>query len=113
MTTPNVDWNRPIQRWDGVKGKPVYEPRQDDVVFVEFEGEVGHWAYNFDGTPLPKNAYLGHIENVNPNPSPTPQSIIEDLKLLSDDERMEVFREFCHYCGTVQDNGSCQCWNDE
>ena len=33
------------------------------------------------------------------------------FKELSDDERMEVMREYCRHCGS--DNPRCQCWNDE
>jgi hypothetical protein len=37
--------------------------------------------------------------------------IIDMLKLLSDEERTEVFSYFCQYCGC--DNPKCQCWNDD
>jgi hypothetical protein len=37
--------------------------------------------------------------------------IINMLKSLSDEERLEVFRCFCKYCGC--DNPKCQCWNDD
>lgn len=37
--------------------------------------------------------------------------IMHHLKDLSEDERVEVFSNFCMHCGS--DNPSCQCWNDE
>lgn len=33
------------------------------------------------------------------------------LERLSDQERVELFGEYCKYCGS-EDSG-CQCWNDE
>jgi len=33
------------------------------------------------------------------------------LKELTDDERMELFGNYCKCCGC--DDPSCQCWNDE
>ena len=33
------------------------------------------------------------------------------LKELTDDERMELFGDYCKYCGDT--NPTCQCWNDE
>ena len=37
--------------------------------------------------------------------------IIETLRQLTDDERLEIFDNFCRYCGC--DDPKCQCWNDE
>ena len=33
------------------------------------------------------------------------------LLALTEEERVEVFCEFCTYCGV--NDGGCQCWNDE
>ena len=33
------------------------------------------------------------------------------LKSMTDEERMEIFSNFCKYCGS--DNPKCQCWKDE
>jgi len=33
------------------------------------------------------------------------------LDKLTDDERLELFRHYCRYCGSV--NPQCQCWNDD
>ena len=41
----------------------------------------------------------------------TPQEIYEALLKLSDQERMEVFSQFCCHCGS--DESRCYCWNDE
>lgn len=35
----------------------------------------------------------------------------ELLKKLTYDERMDLFEDYCKYCGDP--NPSCQCWNDE
>ncbi len=35
------------------------------------------------------------------------------LHSLSDEERMEVFSEFCHGCMRVDPLYKCHCWNDE
>lgn len=43
-------------------------------------------------------------------------SIIEELKNLSRDDRLEIFWVFCTECGCVQDNSGwnrCQCSNDD
>jgi len=37
--------------------------------------------------------------------------IKEELDELSDDERAELFRNYCKYCGSKDPR--CQCWNDE
>jgi hypothetical protein len=36
---------------------------------------------------------------------------MEALMKLDPSRRVEVFREFCHSCGS--DDPGCQCWNDE
>jgi hypothetical protein len=59
-----IEWTQPIQHWNGEQATPVYVPTPDEVVFLEFKGDPGRWAYNFDGTPLPINAFLGRVENV-------------------------------------------------
>jgi len=45
----------------------------------------------------------------------TKKGFLELIKLslnsLSDDERMDMFSEYCKYCG--ENNPNCQCWNDE
>lgn len=33
------------------------------------------------------------------------------LRELTSDERMELFSDYCKYCGDT--DPSCQCWNDE
>ena len=45
----------------------------------------------------------------------TVQSAIDVLKVLSEEDRLTVFRAFCIHCGCVQpEHGRpCQCWNDE
>jgi hypothetical protein len=47
-----------------------------------------------------------------PDPSDSNiKRIVDDLKVLSDDDRLEVFSYFCKYCGC--DNPACRCWDDE
>jgi len=29
------------------------------------------------------------------------------------DEILQIFDKWCKYCGDMNENGSCQCWNDE
>lgn len=41
----------------------------------------------------------------------TVASIISLMKKMTDDERMDVMRKFCRFCGC--DDPKCQCWNDE
>lgn len=35
----------------------------------------------------------------------------ELLKRLTDDERMDLFGDYCKHCGDT--NPNCHCWNDE
>ena len=35
----------------------------------------------------------------------------EKLKYLSDEERLDIFSDYCQSCGC--NNPQCQCWNDE
>lgn len=37
--------------------------------------------------------------------------IVDRLRDLEPELRLEVFARFCHSCGC--DDPSCQCWNDE
>lgn len=39
------------------------------------------------------------------------QRIKKDMDDLTDDERMELFGNYCRYCGCK--DPTCQCWNDE
>ena len=40
--------------------------------------------------------------------------IVDVLKKLTDEERLEVLGSFCRSCGWEQPKESiCQCWNDE
>ena len=39
---------------------------------------------------------------------------VENLKMLTDAERMEVFSHFCTHCGCINEGSrKCQCWNDD
>jgi len=37
--------------------------------------------------------------------------MVSIMDLLTDDQRLKVFSEFCGSCGST--DRSCQCWNDE
>jgi len=37
--------------------------------------------------------------------------MIDALKTYTDEERLEIFSEFCDHCGC--EDPKCQCWNDE
>jgi hypothetical protein len=39
------------------------------------------------------------------------RTMVEILKSLNEEERMQVFNRFCKHCGS--DDPNCQCWNDE
>ena len=39
------------------------------------------------------------------------RNIVDDLLALSEDDRLEVFSNFCHHCG--RNDPRCQCWNDD
>jgi uncharacterized protein YebE (UPF0316 family) len=39
------------------------------------------------------------------------EQVIKLLDSMNADERMDVFVEYCTYCGDK--DPSCQCWNDE
>lgn len=39
------------------------------------------------------------------------EQVIKLLDSMNADERMDVFAEYCTYCGDK--DPSCQCWNDE
>lgn len=39
------------------------------------------------------------------------EPLVAALRCIPDDERVEVFAEFCGHCGS--DRPGCQCWNDE
>lgn len=43
------------------------------------------------------------------------EEIVELMKQLSDDERLEVMSHFCTDCGCIQPETGprCCCWNDE
>lgn len=35
----------------------------------------------------------------------------EQITLLTDDQRMEIFKDYCRSCGS--DDPYCRCWDDE
>jgi len=39
------------------------------------------------------------------------EQIIEFMKELTDEERLEIIKSFCDSCGSV--DPKCKCWNDE
>jgi hypothetical protein len=41
----------------------------------------------------------------------TNRTMVDQMRDLTPDQRMEVFGEFCKHCGW--DDPKCQCWNDE
>lgn len=45
------------------------------------------------------------------NDSPNIEFVIDVLMRLSEEERLEVFRNFCRSCGV--DDRFCRCWDDE
>ena len=45
------------------------------------------------------------------NVSDSVDSIVAGLKALTDEQRMEIFGNFCTSCGC--DDPHCQCWNDK
>ena len=46
-----------------------------------------------------------------PTPEPPGSEARDPLINMTDDQRMEVFSNYCRHCGS--DNPACQCWNDE
>ena len=78
------------------------------------------------GKPLDCNdipsRYLGH-KRVEPEKDKSLllaekkiKKIIEKMKELTDEERMEIIYKFCTHCGCIQHEETwrrCQCWNDE
>jgi len=41
----------------------------------------------------------------------TVETLVELMKRMTDEERMDVMGEFCRHCGDTDPR--CQCWNDE
>ena len=39
----------------------------------------------------------------------------ESIRMLSDDQRLDLFRSYCPYCGCYDEDklSGCQCWNDD
>ena len=87
-------------------------PRCDSRYFgshpVDHDNLDGEWVYcchdqqrrkcNWEGA---KNECMVDIN----------QPVKEALDRLSEEERLEVFCEYCTSCGSK--NPTCQCWNDE
>ena len=67
MKLEELDWSKPFEGLNGILARAIWPASPDDVVFVEFNGEAGRWAYNYDGTPLAKNAFMPRLRNVVPN----------------------------------------------
>ncbi|BAG41486.1 hypothetical protein [Ralstonia phage phiRSL1] len=42
-------------------------------------------------------------------------AVREALRAMTEEERTEVYRDYCYHCGTYQADHirGCQCWNDE
>lgn len=45
------------------------------------------------------------------NDAKQPKDLKKALDGLTDEQRMDLFSDYCKYCGTPDPN--CQCWNDE
>jgi len=43
----------------------------------------------------------------------SPENLKRILLTMSEEERMDLFSEFCQHCGEFQGERVCQCWNDE
>ncbi len=41
----------------------------------------------------------------------TPERIIDLMREMTDEQRMQIMCEFCTHCG--RNEPRCQCWNDE
>lgn len=57
-----------------------------------------------------------HLEEGARRLRPPEPTLVEQLRQLSDDDRLEVILRFCTHCGTEQPEPPgrrCQCWNDE
>lgn len=55
--------------------------------------------------------YNEAIKSMQPAPNENLDKIVTTLLELSEDERLDVFSNFCKSCGI--DDPRCQCWNDE
>ena len=46
--------------------------------------------------------------------TPDRESILAEISKWTDDQRLELFQNFCTSCGRFDSDGIfCQCWNDE
>lgn len=50
-------------------------------------------------------------EDINTGAPEALKLAIEAIAKLTDEQRMELFRDYCLECGTPDPR--CQCWNDE
>lgn len=57
------------------------------------------------GRPYPTRLKIDNTKVINIS------KVVELLKLLDPEDRMEIFGKFCKHCGG--DDPNCQCWNDE
>lgn len=66
------------------------------------------WEYNFN-QEFDKTSY-NTVERVQQKMYEK-EHILEALNRMTDEERLELFDQFCKHCGSK--NIGCQCWNDE
>jgi hypothetical protein len=84
----------------------VYHPEYGRAVEGYWSDDFREWRRNGELYPQP----LTWTELLDPNKS-TLQSAMKSLKSLTNEERMELWRDYCTHCGS--DDPKCQCWNDE
>lgn len=41
------------------------------------------------------------------------KEIVAAMMKLTDEQRKDIMINFCKYCGCIQGDRPCQCWNDE
>ena len=59
-----------------------------------------------------ENKELGNVGNIL---SELKEDTRIKLQQLTDDQRMDLFADYCKFCGCIQpeEGRGCQCWNDE
>lgn len=93
-------------------GKPVKVLGKDDGKIIDYNTETGEMKAEFVGDfDIPSQTIFISSRAIENGREQKLEAIKVQLDVLSDEDRLELFSNYCRHCGTSE--LGCQCWNDE
>ena len=91
---------------------PVSFPGKENGKVIDYNPQTGETKIEVDSSfELPSSPILVSSRVIENGREKRLEVIKVQLDVLSDEDRLELFSNYCKHCGTK--NLGCQCWNDE